>query len=282
MRFIKILIVAAAICSLPILLGAEMYMWTDEDGNKHFSNTQPPVEITANVAEEIPSSGIAEKIPPSGQNNNQQKSNDKKKVKDDYPDCLSRRVCMGVNNKCDSDIQNLIREKEYPFIEVMIKENPSIVNACECEVTPLLASTARGYEKISQLLIENGANVNFKHAKYGFTPLHHAISQRSLDTVKLLIKKGADVNAANFRRIPCWGFSAGSTPLHFAIWFQGPPLSRCYPKSVEIIKLLIKNNANPRAKNKSGDTPLDYAKERGDWEMIEKIYKELGWAVPKL
>lgn len=48
------------------------------------------------------------------------------------------------------------------------------------------------------------ANIDGKD-KYGFTPLHRAVSQKSKDMVELLLVRRANVNARN---------SQGRTPLH--------------------------------------------------------------------
>jgi ankyrin repeat protein len=58
---------------------------------------------------------------------------------------------------------------------------------------------------VVRLLIEKGANVNA--TRYGETPLHSAAEGGNAETAKLLIEKGADVNAKD---------DNGETPLHKA------------------------------------------------------------------
>ena len=62
-----------------------------------------------------------------------------------------------------------------------------------------------GYTKIVQKLIEAGVNVNVSKNKH--TVLHYACDQGQLEVVKLLLEKGADVNAKN---------EEGETPLDIA------------------------------------------------------------------
>lgn len=57
----------------------------------------------------------------------------------------------------------------------------------------LIASSFKGYEKIVEFLISNGADVNYK-GKDGKTPLMLAAGT-SFETTKILIENGADVNA---------------------------------------------------------------------------------------
>jgi len=86
--------------------------------------------------------------------------------------------------------------------------------------------------EISTLLIEAHANVNAK-ALHGLCPLHIC---DNVESVKLLIESGADVNAQEDLN--------GGTPLHV------------YNESPEIVQLLIEARANVNAKDKYGRTPL--------------------------
>lgn len=268
MKLIKFFFILLLISSLPDYVYAEMYVWTDENGTQHYSDTQPNEAISPAAVKEVPE---VETVWPD--------SHDKRYS---YEDCNRGGACYASTFKCDSEIQDLIHEKDYPFIEAMIKENPGVVNLYECEVSPLLTSTAWGRQKISQLLIEKGADVNFKHATYGFTPLHQAIMQLSIDTIKLLIQNGADVNAVTSRskRYKCIMAPLGSTPLHWAVFYMSSPTSECHSDTLEIVKILIENGANPLLKDAFGDTPLGIAEKRGDLALIENIYKELGMKMP--
>ena len=72
--------------------------------------------------------------------------------------------------------------------------------------TPLvLASSKSACTEIVRVLLEGGAKVN--ESETGFTPLHAAAFTGSLETVKLLVSRGANVNARN---------SAKQTPLALA------------------------------------------------------------------
>ena len=79
--------------------------------------------------------------------------------------------------------------------------------------------------------------------------LFDAAGKNDLEQAKLLIKKGADLNAKNK-----WG----DTPLHEA----------AMNNSVKVAKLLIKKGADLNDKNKWGDTPLLYAV-RYDYDSVE-------------
>jgi ankyrin repeat protein len=62
--------------------------------------------------------------------------------------------------------------------------------------SPLCHACMYNKADIAKLLIEAGADVNFKGA-YGRTPLMYAAGKNNLDICELLLEKGADINATN-------------------------------------------------------------------------------------
>ena len=100
-------------------------------------------------------------------------------------------------------------------------------------------------------LIEGGADVMVTD-KNGVTPLHFAARFRNFAAASELVANGADVNAACKR--------SRSTPLHRAVYSTGAPGTAGRAKErLQIIELLLGAGANPRAKNRTGKTPADYA-----------------------
>ncbi len=85
------------------------------------------------------------------------------------------------------------------------------------------------------------------------TPLMLAASENDIDKVNELLADGAEVNASD---------DDGWTPLHYALMFSGEqPDSR-------IVKLLIKNGANPSAMTKEGDVAMHQIVVTGDADLI--------------
>jgi ankyrin repeat protein len=116
----------------------------------------------------------------------------------------------------------------------------------------LWEATRRGRTEIAKLLIEKGANVNYKEDFGGMSVLMIAASKGRMEIAKLLINKGADVNAKG---------ESGGTPLMYA----------ASAEQTEIAKLLINKGANVNAKDTKGVTPLMLAAGAKRTEIAELL-----------
>lgn len=115
-----------------------------------------------------------------------------------------------------------------------------------------------GHWKVADWLINQGAEVNSTVAETGETPLHAALSKAGrpyyLYTVRLLLEKGADVNARTMAGKATESFmrdvrTRGETPLHRAAAFA----------DADTIKLLLEHGADKEIRDAYGDTPLSWA-----------------------
>jgi cytochrome c len=97
--------------------------------------------------------------------------------------------------------------------------------------------------------LDAGANVNESDAVA--PPLYYAVSGAQLEAAKLLIERGADVNALS-------GFGVG--PL-------GPAVGK---RNVELIKLLLDHGANPNS-TIGTETVLHYAAEDGCLDCVKAL-----------
>jgi hypothetical protein len=105
-----------------------------------------------------------------------------------------------------------------------------------------LAARAGDIERV-KLLISKGADVNAKDGR-GFTPLHQACFTRLGRAVaELLIAQGANMNAK------ITDVNDGRTPLHVAAWSGNVPVA----------ELLIAKGVDIDAKENNGGTPLHRA-----------------------
>jgi ankyrin repeat protein len=132
--------------------------------------------------------------------------------------------------------------------------------------------------------IAKGADLNEKN-KFGATPLHSAIANKSLEVIPLLLEHGADVTTQD---------SDGKTALHYAIEHNLPDVAREVLKrnpsvvaiadqygnqplwtavfnakgNYELVSLLLHYGADPGHLNKVNLRPLDIAKRRHDNALL--------------
>lgn len=117
-----------------------------------------------------------------------------------------------------------------------------------------------GHWKVCSFLINIGAEVNAVIDKTNETPLHNALAKAGRPyyfyVVKLLVEKGADVNAKTLPGIETSAFmrdvrTKGETPLHRAAAYA----------DVRTISYLIDQGADKTAKDANGNSPLTWASE---------------------
>lgn len=124
------------------------------------------------------------------------------------------------------------------------------------ETTLLHLAVSTQNEKLVSLLIERGAEPNERDS-LDRTPLHELFSGiyfRPSPSVwpiaKTLLQRGGNPNIRD---------KLGGTPLH---------LASSQPKiSLEVIKLLLENKANPRLVGPNDKTPIDMAKACGRFDV---------------
>lgn len=102
-----------------------------------------------------------------------------------------------------------------------------------------LAALNRQHQ-IMKLLMKKEADLNIQEGTSGKTALHFAAELHDITSVKLLLGRGADVDAAMFN---------GCTPLHLAVARQDAPIAN----------LLCQSGADRMLRNMEDETALDLA-----------------------
>lgn len=129
--------------------------------------------------------------------------------------------------------------------EMIQNTSPSkLANVLEAQnwrgMTCLHVATLHKRPRLMRLLMKNGVHLNIKEGTSGKTALHIAVEQRDVAAVKLLLNKGANVDASMFN---------GCTALHLAVGRQ----------DAAIAHLLCQAGADKMIKNMEDETALDLA-----------------------
>lgn len=115
-------------------------------------------------------------------------------------------------------------------------------------VTPLMGASGRGFIDVVRLLLDRGAHVDANDTS-GETALMGACYWGHADVAKLLLDKGSDVNARSVD---------GTLKGH-----------------AEVVRLLLGKGANVHAKAADGYTPLGRARENKNVAVV-RLLEEAG------
>jgi len=152
----------------------------------------------------------------------------------------------------DTPLLMAIRWEDLELVKLLVLWGAT-VDACNRKGTTALASASdTGYTDMVEFLIECGADVNAKQIDDHFTPLLYACQSGRLETARLLLDRGALVDAHS---IYC------ATPLMWAA-SQG---------HTELCSLLIERGADVNAYCIRGITPLMMAAEAGKADIVELL-----------
>lgn len=119
----------------------------------------------------------------------------------------------------------------------------------ECPGTVLHLVAHLNVPELTLGFLDEGADVNARDSRDGWTPLHIAAAENADKTAEALLSRGADVNAKG---------NSGWTPLRVAVLFYAG----------ETAEILLNHGADINARDNDGETPLQAAEERNNREMV--------------
>jgi ankyrin repeat protein len=145
-----------------------------------------------------------------------------------------------------------------------VDRDNSLLNSQSSEgFTPLALAAHFGHLDTVQLLVDRGADVNLvSEHQIGVTPIHAALFGQRIDIVFLLLEHGAD---PDIRRGGKGLPRAGWTALHYAASLGAK----------DLVTALIEHGVNPTATDDEGLTPLDIARNAGMLKVTITLEKAL-------
>jgi ankyrin repeat protein len=106
------------------------------------------------------------------------------------------------------------------MVLALLAKDASLIGARDTDgSTPLHCATWKGHERLVQVLLQHGADVNASNNNdhWGTTPLHAAAHANQRAIAELLIAHGADINALNLN---------GRTPLAETEFHKARPVAK--------------------------------------------------------
>ena len=174
------------------------------------------------------------------------------------------------------------------IVQFLLKNgaNPSIQN--RTRITPFYIAAQKGnVVAMDMMLKKEETKKEVMTNSYNWTTLHTAVRECWKEATKLLLRRGADINAKN---------AIGKTPLHIAAakWHVGmlqellknkpdlnvqdangnTPLHDAVSSntvSIQTIKMLLAKGANPMIRNYAGLTPLQLAFHRQKLQVAQVL-----------
>jgi ankyrin repeat protein len=131
------------------------------------------------------------------------------------------------------------------------------VNVLDGEArTPLFYAIIEDRLDIFVWLLAHGADINHQD-RNGWSALDFAIQGKRIEIAKLLLEQEASIDLKD---------PYGNTPLWRATFDA--------KGDYELVKILISHGADPHLKNNSGRSPLDFASQIKDDELIKILKKD--------
>jgi ankyrin repeat protein len=154
---------------------------------------------------------------------------------------MFRALCMR-SPLTESSIGEAAGRGDLAKVQALLKDNANLVSSRnENGVTPLLLALQEGHMEVAKLLLAKGAEINAKDSDDDDkTPLHWAAQHDHIDVAKLLLANHADVNAKDV---------GGYTPLLWA----------AQKNYLDMAGLLLAGGAEVNAKANDGMTALHLA-----------------------
>ena len=156
----------------------------------------------------------------------------------------------------NTPLHEAVEEGNAEIVQILVDAGADIEAEGFMGQTPLGLAAEEGASEIMQILLGQGADSGTPEGEdkqsptIGSEALFTAIKKGDVETVRLLVEAGTDVNAAE-------GFG-GNTPLHEAVE-EG---------NTEIVQILVDAGADIEAEGFMGRTPLSLAAEEGATEIM--------------
>jgi ankyrin repeat protein len=162
----------------------------------------------------------------------------------------------------DHGAQINARSRKFNFGDVKMAGGGAFMDRGEGALTPLFFAAREGAIETARVLIAEGADVNLTETQYGFTPLMTTLFNGHYDLAGLLIEKGANVNDGSLY------LTIEMRNLAFYKNRPNPPDRDKNLTSMDVLKMLVDRGADP---NKAYTKKIPPREAQGDIKVIPGV-----------
>jgi anaerobic magnesium-protoporphyrin IX monomethyl ester cyclase len=205
------------------------------------------------------------------------------------PDAKEDHDADGIDNlREQADFEELtLAARNLDLAEMRrLIERGTILDAVDpaSEHTPLTEAAEAGRVEVARLLLESGADPEFR-AWSGGSPLSYSAAAPEPESVHLLIEAGAQPYPHHLYHAASRGYvetvrillEAGLDPNEMTLGSSRTALASAAASGhVDTVRLLLEAGADPTLRGEYGDPPLEYAKKEGHEEVIRILEEALG------
>ncbi|XP_031634580.1 poly [ADP-ribose] polymerase tankyrase-like [Contarinia nasturtii] len=171
----------------------------------------------------------------------------------------SEPIVEATPTELTNENDEIIEETPEDFIEQAISKNDAdavkfLIEGYGIDKNYLFRACELCSPAVANMLIVNGTSVHDYSGQWMWRPIHYATYNNCKEITKMLIEKGADVNAK---------IQIGYTPLHIA----------AHNNRYKIAKLLINHGADPSIRDSWlwGRTALEWAESKNHEEVMDVL-----------
>lgn len=158
----------------------------------------------------------------------------------EYADPIARQAFLDRLSTINS-LSDAVERNDLITAERLLKEGLDVNQKNASGFTPLMIASGLGNPQMVELMLTAGADTTMVDTRMGATALHKAAQRGVVEVAKLLVQKGAFIDA----QAP----TLGNTPLIDAVWH----------KNLAMVRYLLDQGARLEVRNRSGRTARNFA-----------------------
>jgi ankyrin repeat protein len=168
---------------------------------------------------------------------------------------LIHLFALGIRADVKEELLDSVRDTNIPKLKSLLKTKINLEVTDSREMSPLMIAASDNNLEVVQILVEGGADINFKNKEVGKTALMYASSHGHYDVAKFLVSQKRLLIDAKDKE--------GKTALMYA----------AQRGRRDVVTLLVESKANVNARTNTDDSALSIALKTGKTEIIALLKK---------